>query len=138
MHADGKFTVDDHLFYECGPQKPLKELSTSPLLVLISGLDQSSTHDFAFSLELFQQWLHGNLPFVNNDPDIEAANIVRVIVAGNSVRTSMEVRQRSILMRQPETTLTLQAVKAVDELLSEWTKSVNGKNENSFSQWINK
>lgn len=38
--GDGKFTVDDYLFYESGPQRPLKDLSESPLLVLVSGLDQ--------------------------------------------------------------------------------------------------
>lgn len=117
--------VDEHLFYECGPQKSLKDLSTSPLLVLISGLDQSSTNDFTMSLELFQQWLYGNLIGGDSSSDFEAANIVRIIVAGNSIRTSMEVRQRSIVMRQPESMDTLRAVKAVDELMCGWSKSVN-------------
>lgn len=113
------------MFYECGPQKPLKELSTSPLVVLVSGLDQSTTHDFSMSLELFQQWLYGNLQNNDKDFDYEASNIVRVIVAGNSIRTSMEVRRKTLLMRQPESTVTLQAVKAVDDLLYEWSQSVN-------------
>lgn len=117
--------VEDHLFYECGPQKPLKDLTSSPLLVLISGLDQSATHDFTMSLELFQQWLYGNLPNNDKDFDFEASNVVRVIVAGNSVRTSMEVRPRTILMRQPESLVTLQAVKAVDDLVYGWSQSVN-------------
>lgn len=117
--------VEDHLFYECGPQKPLKDLSSSPLLVFISGLDQSSTHDFTMTLELFQQWLYGNL--LNNDKefDFEASNVVRVIIAGNSVRTSMEMRPKTILMRQPESLVTLQAVKAVDEIIYGWSQSVN-------------
>lgn len=38
--GDGKFIVDDYVVYESGPQKPLTELSQSPLLVLVSGLDQ--------------------------------------------------------------------------------------------------
>lgn len=121
----GKFMVTDHLFYECGPQKPLKELSTSPLLVFVSGLDQSSSHDFSMSLELFQQWLYGNLPNNDKDFDFEASNVVRVIVAGNSVRTSIEVRPRTMLMRQPESTVTLEAVKAVDDLMYGWSQSVN-------------
>lgn len=77
------------------------------------------------SLELFQQWLYGNLPNNNKEFDFEAANVVRVIVAGNSVRTTMEMRPKSILMRQPESLVTLQAVKAVDELLHGWSQSVN-------------
>lgn len=122
---EGKFVVDDYLFYECGPQKPLKDLTSSPLLVLISGLDQSATHDFSMSLELFQQWLYGNLPNNDKDFDFEASNVVRVIIAGNSVRTSMEVRPRTVLMRQPESTVTLKAVQAVDDLLAGWSESVN-------------
>lgn len=122
---EGKFVVEDHIFYECGPQKPLKDLSASPLLVFVSGLDQSATHDFTMSLELFQQWLYGNLPNTEKDLDLEASNVVRVIVAGNSVRTSMEVRPKTILMRQPESMVTLQAVKAVDDLVSGWSQSVN-------------
>lgn len=123
--ADGKFTVEDSLFYECGPQQPLPELSVSPLLVLISGLDQSSTKDFTLSLELFQQWLYGNVASAHDSADHEAANVVRVIVAGNSVRTTMEMRQRTMLMRQPESVLTLKAVNDVDELMRAWSKSVN-------------
>lgn len=122
---EGKFVVDDVLFYESGPQTPLKDLSSAPLVVFVSGLDQSATHDFTMSLELFQQWLYGNLPNTNNDFDFEASNVVRVIVAGNSVRTSMEVRPKTILMRQPESTVTLQAVKAVDDLVYGWSQSVN-------------
>lgn len=122
---EGKFVVDDYLFYECGPQKPLKDLTSSPLLVLISGLDQSATHDFSMSLELFQQWLYGNLPNNDKDFDFEASNVVRVIIAGNSVRTSMEVRPRTVLMRQPESTVTLKAVQALDDLLAGWSESVN-------------
>lgn len=38
--CDGKFTVEDFLFYESGPQRSLKSLTESPLLVLVSGLDQ--------------------------------------------------------------------------------------------------
>lgn len=116
--------MEDYLFYESGPQKPLKDLSVSPLLVLISGIDQSSTKDFTLSLELFQQWLYGNLRGSDRNVDFEAANIVRVIVAGNSIRTSMEVRQKTMVMRQPESVLTLKAVQCVDELMHAWSKSV--------------
>lgn len=121
---EGKFIVEDYIFYECGPQKPLTELSSSPLVVFISGLDQSSDVDFTFSLKLFQQWLYGNLPN-DDDPDFEASNIVRIIIAGNSIRTSMEVRCKSLLVRQPESLSTLQAVKSLDGLLENWSKSAH-------------
>lgn len=115
----------DVLFYESGPQKPIKELIVSPLLVLISGLDQSAQNDFSMPLDLFQQWLYGNLDGFGQTQDSEAASVVRVVVAGNSVRTNLEVRQRSNMIRQPESMETLRAVKAVDEMLSSWMKSVH-------------
>ncbi|XP_037039978.1 DNA polymerase delta subunit 2 isoform X2 [Bradysia coprophila] len=119
----GKFTVEEYLFYEGGPQKPLTDLTNDPLLVLISGLDQSSPNDFSMSLELFQQWMFGNIDSFNKTDDLEAASIVRIIVAGNSVRSSFEVKQRSNLTRQPESEITLRAVNSVDEILSHWVKS---------------
>lgn len=117
--------VEDYIFYESGPQKPLKDLTVSPLLVLISGLDMSSQKDFSMSLELFQQWLYGNLEGFGQTKDIEAANVVRVVVAGNSVRTTFEKRQRSNLTAQPESFETLRAVKSLDDTISGWMKSVH-------------
>lgn len=75
------------------------------------------------SLELFQQWLFGNIDNFNKTDDAEAASIVRIIIAGNSVRSSFEVKQRSNLTRQPESEITLRAVNSVDEILSNWVKS---------------
>lgn len=77
------------------------------------------------SLELLQQWVYGNLDSMNGTNDLDAANIVRIIVAGNSVRSSLEVRQRSNQMRQPESTTTLKSVTAVDDIISNWIRSVN-------------
>lgn len=76
------------------------------------------------SLELFQQWIYGNLDTFDNTFDWESASIVRIIVAGNSIRSSLEIKQRSNLTRQPESENTLKAVNSVDELLSNWIKSV--------------
>lgn len=84
---------------------------------------QSSTADFSMSLELFQQWLYGNIDSFNKSVDLEAASIVRIIVAGNSVRSSFEIKQRSNATRQPESEITLRAVNSVDEILSGWVKS---------------
>lgn len=76
-------------------------------------------------LELLQQWLYGNLDSFDGAADWEAASVVRVIVAGNSVRSSVEQRQRSNQMRRPESDETLRSVMAVDEILSNWTRSVH-------------
>jgi len=45
--SDGFFNVEDILFYESGPQKPLAPIKRSRLLVLASGLDQLQAHKFA-------------------------------------------------------------------------------------------
>lgn len=91
----------------------------------MSGLDQSSTQDTSMSLHLFQQWLFGNLESFKHSLDFEAANVFRVVIAGNSVRTSMEIRQKTMVIREPESELTLRAVKSVDELMAVWSKSVH-------------
>lgn len=100
----------------------------SPLLVLISGLDLSaiSIGDIAVPLELLQQWLYGNMAAMTtpDQVDCEAASIVRIIVAGNSVRASAEVRARSNQLRTPESAATLRAVSAVDTILANWVRSV--------------
>lgn len=83
--GDGKFIVEDYIFYESGPQKSLKTIDESPLVVFISGLNQSSNNNFSMSLELLQQWVFGNLEGFGQSRDYEAASIVRIIVAGRSI-----------------------------------------------------
>lgn len=77
-------------------------------------------------LELLQQWLYGNLPDMSDAQrdDREAANVVRIIVAGNSMRASAEVRAHYNQMRQPESASTLRAVEAVDAIVANWIRSV--------------
>lgn len=95
------------------------------MLVLVSGLDQSAVdNDDRLPLELLQQWMYGNLGGSADGGDPEAASIVRCIVAGNSVRSSAEVRCRSNQLRQPESAGTLRAVCAVDDILANWVRSV--------------
>ncbi|CAD7086276.1 unnamed protein product [Hermetia illucens] len=124
IETDGRFMVDDILFYESGPQKSLKTLEDSPLLVLISGLDLSSSDGLSMSLELFQHWLFGNIDGYGSGSDWESASIVRVIVAGNSIRTTPEVKEKTLQTRAAESTNTLDAVKSCDKLFSNWSESV--------------
>lgn len=37
--GDGKFEVEDYIFYNSGPEKSLNVLDNSPLVVLVSGLN---------------------------------------------------------------------------------------------------
>lgn len=117
--------MEDQVFFSPGPQKPLPTLSFSPLLVIISGIDQNSSEDCSLSLELFQQWIFGNLPSTDGAKDYESAAISRVVVAGNSVQGKAVVRAKNVNTQVPESMDVLASLKKVDELLSNLCRSVN-------------
>uniref|UniRef100_A0A182Y0B4 DNA polymerase delta small subunit n=1 Tax=Anopheles stephensi TaxID=30069 RepID=A0A182Y0B4_ANOST len=122
--SDGRFFVEDHIFYEGGPQKELQPLETSPLLVLMSGLNQTAANDFSPSLELLQQWVFGNLEGLVEGHDWEAASIVRIIIAGNSVKASSKPKNHLQSKVTTETDALLGAVKSVDSLIHNLAQSV--------------
>lgn len=76
-------------------------------------------------MELLQQWLYGNLSGIEGDRDWEAASVVRVIVAGNSVRSSLDSNQMTCIIRQPESQTTLDSVNSVDKIISNWIQSIH-------------
>ncbi|XP_058818072.1 DNA polymerase delta subunit 2 [Topomyia yanbarensis] len=123
--CDGRFQVEEYIFYEGGPQKPLKSLDCSPLVVFISGLDQGSPNDYSLSMELLQQWIFGNLEGFGDGHDWEAASVVRVIIAGNSIKAS--VIPRNNLHGRPSTDSNdlVNAVRAVDTFVHNLSQSVN-------------
>lgn len=123
--GDGRFHVEEYLFYESGPQKPLKTLESSPLIVLISGLNQSSANDMSLPMELLQQWLFGNLEGFGHGRDWEASSVVRVIIAGNSIKASS--KPKSSLHNRPanDSTDLVNAVKSVDSFVHNLAQSVN-------------
>ncbi|XP_052896752.1 DNA polymerase delta subunit 2 isoform X2 [Anopheles moucheti] len=122
--SDGRFFVEDHIFYQGGPQKELKPLESSPLLVLMSGLNQTAANDFSPSLELLQQWVFGNLEQLVEGQDWEAASIVRIIIAGNSVKASAKPKNHLHSKVTTETDALLGAVKSVDSLIHNLAQSV--------------
>ncbi|XP_058123972.1 DNA polymerase delta subunit 2 isoform X1 [Anopheles ziemanni] len=124
--SDGRFFVEDFIFYEGGMQKPLKPLESSPLLVLMSGLNQSAANDFSMSLELLQQWVFGNMEGFGQDHDWEAASIVRIVIAGNSVKASLKPKNhlQSKASNELASSELLSAVKAVDTLIYNLAQSV--------------
>ncbi|XP_055542140.1 DNA polymerase delta subunit 2 [Wyeomyia smithii] len=123
--CDGRFQVDDYIFYECGPQKPLKTLECSPLVVLISGLNQSSPNDHSLPLELLQQWIFGNLEGFGQTCDWEAASIVRVIIAGNSIKATVKPKNNLHNRSTFESNDLVNAVQAVDFFMYNLSQSVN-------------
>uniref|UniRef100_A0A2M4ALT6 DNA polymerase delta subunit 2 n=2 Tax=Anopheles triannulatus TaxID=58253 RepID=A0A2M4ALT6_9DIPT len=124
QESDGRFFVEDYLFYEGGPQKPLKSLDSSPLLVLISGLNQTAANDCSLSLELLQQWLFGNLEGVGQSQDWEAASVARIVIAGNSVKATLKHKNHLHTKSTNEATELVAAVKAVDTLVHNLAQSV--------------
>ncbi|XP_059620808.1 DNA polymerase delta subunit 2 [Phlebotomus argentipes] len=117
----GRFHVDEILFYECGPQKPLKSLDNSPFLVLLSGLNMTRTDDRFLSLEAFQNWIYGNMP---EDKGFDPSSIVRVIVAGNSVRNE-DNHADSVDLEQQATSEELNGIKFLDQFLHDLGGSVH-------------
>ncbi|KAH8380370.1 hypothetical protein KR009_010201, partial [Drosophila setifemur] len=119
--SEGFFNVEEVLFYEGGPQKPLSPRNSSRLLVLVSGLDQLQAHNFTDALNLFQYWLAGS--FGNRK---EAGAMVRLIVAGNSVRASAMayVPTLQVARTQANANDTVQAVAQLDKWFSAWARSL--------------
>lgn len=114
------------LFYECGPEIPLKAIDDSPLVVFISGLDLANTDNAALSLDLFQQWLMGNLDFCAAG-DIDASRVVRVVIAGNSIQASPPKQQKnmsSLTLRTFDTKDMLSSLKLLDDIISNLVESV--------------
>lgn len=120
------FTVEECLFYECGPELPLKSIDASPLVVFISGLDLANTDNVALSLELFAQWLYSNVEMSENE--INPLSVVRVVIAGNSIRASPPKQQKnmsSLTLRTFDTTDMLSSLKLLDDFVSNMSKTVD-------------
>jgi DNA polymerase delta subunit 2 len=122
----GRFTVEEVLYYECGPQIPLKPIDESPLVVFISGLDLANTSNVSLSLDLFHQWLMGNLEYYHAG-DIDPSKIVRVVIAGNSIRASPPKQQKnvsSLTLRTFDTKDMLSSLKLLDDIIANLAQSV--------------
>lgn len=119
------FMVEDCLYYECGPELPLKTIGRSPLVVFISGLDLANTDNVALSLSLFQQWIYGNIE-MPNDVEINPSDVVRIVIAGNSVGASAPKHQKnmsSLTLRTFDTKDMLTSLKLLDDIVSSLSQS---------------
>lgn len=124
--AAGMFTVEECLFYECGPELPLKSIDASPLVVFISGLDLANTDNVALSLDLFSQWLYSNVEMSENE--INPLSVVRVVIVGNSIRASPPKQQKnmsSLTLRTFDTKDMLSSLKLLDDFVSNMSKTVD-------------
>ncbi|XP_037825620.1 DNA polymerase delta subunit 2 [Lucilia sericata] len=119
IEEDGRFDVQGIIFYESGPQRPLKEKGGEQrLLILVSGLDWVQSHNYVDSLNLLQHWLRGNLL------SGQKAKNVRMIIAGNSVRSCEEKRVPTLQTKSNDSHDTIDAMKALDDWFNAWSSSL--------------
>ncbi|KAM8710322.1 hypothetical protein ACLKA7_017021 [Drosophila subpalustris] len=120
--SEGFFNVEDVLFFESGPQKSLAVRTPNTKLVLVSGLDQLQAHNYVDALNMFQYWLSGS--FGNTS---EAKSTVRLIVAGNSVRSTAvaNVPTLQVARSQANANDTVQAVSQLDAWFAAWAQALH-------------
>ncbi|EDW57093.1 DNA polymerase delta subunit 2 [Drosophila virilis] len=118
---DGYFNVEEVLFLESGPQKPLSPRTPGSKLVIISGLDQLQAHNYVDALNIFQYWLSGCL-----GNSREAQSTVRLIVAGNSVRSTAIAHAPTLQVarNQANANDTVQAVGQLDSWFVSWAHAL--------------
>jgi DNA polymerase delta subunit 2 len=113
------------IYYESGPEKPLKALDYSPLVVFISGIDMGNDCPPILALDLFEQWLYGNLEMFNSQFDPK--NVVRVIIAGNSTNSQPPKKPKNMNsknLRAIDTRGMIECIKTFDEFLCSLSKSI--------------
>uniref|UniRef100_A0A336LN48 DNA polymerase delta subunit 2 n=1 Tax=Culicoides sonorensis TaxID=179676 RepID=A0A336LN48_CULSO len=132
VEADGKFIVEDVLFYESGPQKPLKSINDEQFILLMSGINLSNTCDPSEELDLLKYWLYGSFGTLASSK-IDPSQVVRVIIAGNSVdHLKLQQQQKNNLTSSTnknskdknESEDTLVAIQTIDTFVSDLSLSV--------------
>lgn len=126
INGAGVFTVEECLFYECGPEIPLKRIETSPLVVFISGLDLANTENASLAIDLFQQWIYGNLEMTAGD-EFSPSNVVRVVIAGNSIRATPTKHQKNmsaLTLRTVDCSDMLGSLRLLDDIVLNLSQSV--------------
>lgn len=117
----GDFMVDDYLFAGYAEQIPRPLVNKSMLVCFLSGLD------FVNHAKLIQQ-LFAIRHYISESEVVDSNRIVRIIIAGNSVRTEVQKKSSTMLSmtaRVAESNDTIEAVQSFDEYLSDLCKVIN-------------
>ena len=91
---------------------------------------QSHLENIPLSLELFQQWIYGNfeMPIDKKSKwNLKASNVVRVIIAGNSVSSTIQKQMKNMSTTTSkifDTSDMLSSIKVLDDFVSNLTRSV--------------
>eukprot|EP00055_Hartaetosiga_balthica_P011964 m.56307 g.56307 ORF g.56307 m.56307 type:complete len:460 (-) comp7794_c0_seq2:140-1519(-) len=138
-NIDGDFEVEDVCFLGLGPQKNLlSSLPSSDAFVCItSGLNICATNPNRLALELFGDYLCGNLGGVG-DQEI-AGNIAHLIIAGNLIGpTSKDFDDIAQYKKRNMVPVTVEHMKDLDMFLSQLASTISidfmpGENDPSNS-----
>lgn len=111
----GKFQVEDHIFCGFRTQIDRPILNDDCYVMFLSGLDFINYEKFLPNLEMFMQRISGVFGDIEN-----ISKIVRVIIAGNSIRNIPQKHKPSISMtsRVAASMDTIEAVKIFDHFLA--------------------
>ncbi|CAH1163301.1 unnamed protein product [Phaedon cochleariae] len=118
----GKFMVNDYLFpgYRNQVERPI--FNDSAFVIFLSGIDFIHHEHYMPNLQLLSCWISGML----GDVDI-VSKVTRIIIAGNSIKSSSEKHnpEISIITRRTESTETIEAVASFDKFLSQLCQLVD-------------
>ncbi|KAF9999862.1 hypothetical protein BGZ65_004843 [Modicella reniformis] len=125
---NGDFKVVDLCFTEAPPQEQLDMMETDEAdkyVALVSGLEIGSTLFKPLELDLLAEYLTGEIGGIKEQTD--CANIVRVILAGNSIVTPENVEEdtKSKKYGYDRTTFDIQPTTTLDRFLQEICSSVS-------------
>lgn len=120
----GRFMVKDYVFASLREQISRPIFEDSAYLVFLSGLDFVHFGKFAINLKLVTAWLAGLIGDLEN---IATSKIIRLIIAGSSIRNDPEEVEPSIslLSRRIESTQSIEAVKEFDTFLLELSRLID-------------
>lgn len=120
--------MEEVVFYECGPEIPLKTLNTSPSILLVSGLNLAKNDEaLTMSINLLMQWVFGNVE-MSTASDMDPKNIVRVVFVGNSIRAAPPKQQKnmsSLTLRTFDTSDISDSLQFLDEIVCSMADSVH-------------
>lgn len=113
---NGKLTVHDYCFAGFQPQIERPIPSEDYYVVFISGLDLINSANHSMPLQLFFDWIMG---LMGDTYNIKVDNIVRLIIAGNSIQTKPPPTKLTISLtsRTSESNENIEAVQTLDSIL---------------------
>lgn len=122
----GKFYIEDYCFQELPAQVPRPVLEQDKYIAFISGIEAGGSKEKTFPLQLFVDLVTGQVGDAGQQED--SANIVRVIVAGNSLSQDTQDKE-SINQAKYLTTKTvagsINSVRNLDDTFTQLTSCVD-------------